>query len=63
MDVMRFDGKVALITGAGGGKVLILSFRKRIHTYVCHFIFLIVGLGRAYALLFGARGASVIGKI
>jgi multifunctional beta-oxidation protein len=35
-DTLSFDGKVVVITGAGGG------------------------LGKAYALFFGSRGASVV---
>jgi len=57
MSELRFDGKVAVITGAGGKS---LGDLQKLVTDVCICRASLGALGRAYALMFASRGASVV---
>lgn len=59
---LRFDGRVALITGAGGGKLLRLVLTFPVSTWLIAIFVICAGLGKEYALLLASRGAKVVGK-
>ena len=63
MSLQRFDGRVALITGAGRGKRMSAANQKPPRHAPFSLVSVPVGLGREYALLLAKRGAKIVGEL